>query len=376
MPQRIIKGNQIDKTLFIIICLLLLWGTVSFSTVSFSYSLYKHGNSWHYFIHQMVILAISLFLGFAAFKIPIKLLKKWAPFFFLLNLALLLLVFIPKIGIEFGGSRRWISIGNFLFQPSEFLKITFILYLAAWLSNKINKNKNEKKKLNSLFFVFIAILTSLIIMLMAEPDMSTLIIIAGTGFLMYFAASTPLWQSIAIGALGLTGGMIFIKNSAYRHMRLIAFLNPNFDPMGSSFHLNQSFIAIGSGRIFGSGNHFSLGLNSQKLSLLPHPMSDSIFAIIAEEFGFLGSLLLIGLFLAFFWRSIKIAVNSRDDFSKFLALGISLWIITQAFLNISGLTGSAPMGGVPLPFFSYGGSHLLTEIIGMGILLNISRNSN
>jgi len=361
-----------DYILFLIISILVVWGILTVGTTSFPLSLQKYGNPWYYLSHQLVVLLIGIFLAVIFFKLPINYLRKSAPFFFLLNIIFVGLVFLPKVGVELGGGRRWISVfGIELIQPSEFLKVTFVLYLASWLSQRINFSK--KKRITFLFLPFLIVLAILLVLLMLQPDMSTLGIIFSIGILMYFASGAPFWHIILMILGG--GGMaaFLIKIAPYRLKRIIILLNPEVDPLGIGYQLRQALIAIGSGKIFGIGSGFALGQSRQKFGFLPYPMTDSIFAIIGEELGFVGCILLITLFLIFFWRGLRISHSSSDFFQKLTALGITSFILLQAFFNISGMIGLLPLSGIPLPFFSYGGSHLITEMIAIGILLNISK---
>ncbi len=368
-----VENKKTDSRLILLVTLLTGWGIFTVGTTSFPLSLKNYGSPWVYLFHQILMLGIASGLALVFFKLPIESLKKWGPFLFLLNLLLVILVFLPKIGVSIGGARRWIGFGNFVIQPSEFLKLSFILYLAAWLSERMKTKKETKSKV--LLIPFLTILGVLIIVLILQPDMSTLGIIFLTGALMYFTASTPWWHTLLVVGGGIGGAFFLIKIAPYRLARFLVFLKPELDPLGIGYQLRQSFIAIGSGKILGIGNGFSLGLSRQKFGFLPHPISDSIFAIIGEELGFIGAVGLIFLFLLFAWCGLKIAKRASKNYQKLLALGITLWIVFQAFFNIGGMIGLLPLAGIPLPFFSYGGSHLIAEMIGVGILLNISKTS-
>jgi len=365
--------NAPNLTFLILISVLITWGMFTLATVSFHFSLERYGNGWHYFLHQILLgLLPGIFLIFLILRLKLETLKKLSIYLFGLNLILLALVFLPKIGVEIRGGKRWLNIGPILFQPSEFLKITFLLYLSAWLSNRLD-SKRKFKEASQAPLVFLIILGILGVILLLQPDLSTLIIIFLASLSVYFASVTPWWHSIPI-ILG-SGGIValLIKLKPYRLKRVLPLLYPQIDPMGIGYQLNQSLIAIGSGKLFGIGKGFSLGLSQQKFEFLPQPMTDSIFAIIGEELGFLGCSCLILLFLLFAWQGLKIGLKSRDEFSKLLAVGITCWITFQAFLNIGGMIGILPLAGTPLPFFSYGSSHLITEMAGIGILLNISK---
>ncbi len=366
--------NRPDYFLLASIVILAIWGIFTLATVSFPFSLEKYGKSWYYFLSQLLKGFLpGILLAFVFYKLKLDFLKKISVFLFGFNLLLLLMVFLPKIGVEINGARRWLKLGPILFQPSEFLKITFLLYLSTWLSNKLEK-KGKKKKIGwQPPVVFLIALSFLGFILLCQPDLSTLAIICFIGTIVYFSSSTPWWQTlfIILGGLGL--GAIAIKLSPYRLDRVLTLLNPENDPLGKGYQLKQSIMTIGSGKWFGIENGLGLGLSRQKFGFLPHPMSDSIFAVIGEELGFLGCLVLISLFLFFAWRGIKSSLENGSEFSKLLGLGIVSWLTLQAFFNIAGIIGILPLAGIPLPFFSQGSSHLISELAAVGILLNISK---
>ena len=366
------ETKTIDYPLAVISLILITWGIFTLATVSFPYSLQKHGNAWFFFIHQLIMISIGAILGFITFKIPLKKLKKWTFFLFLATLIILPLTFLPKIGVKIGGAKRWIALGSVLIQPSEILKLTFILYLAAWLSEKTKSKKFSSK----LMWPFLVILGIMLAILILQPDMTTIIIIIITGLSMYFASKTPLKHIIALFVLLFLLFALFTVTSPYRFSRVKTFLNPNKQALKQAYQINQSLIAVGSGKTFGIDKGFAFGLSRQKFGFLPHPMTDSIFAIIGEELGFFGCTILILLFLLFAWRGFIISKKLGDkskEFERLLVLGIIIWIITQAFLNIGGIIKLLPLGGVPLPFFSYGGSHIITELIAVALLLNASK---
>ena len=367
------KRGSVDYILFSIVVILIVWGLVTVSTVSFPASLQNYGTPWYFLINQLIRIGIGLVFAVIFFKLPINKIKKYSIILFGINLLLLLLVFIPKIGINSGGARRWVNLGILVVQPSEFLKITFLIYLATWLNNR-KQHKKDKALINT-FLPFIFILTGLIAILILQPDMSTLGIICISGLAMYFLADTPLWHTLSLIGSGFILVLIFIKLKAYRMARLLVFLDPGKDPLGMGYQLRQALIAVGSGGLLGVGTGLGLGMSRQKLGFLPEPMTDSIFAIIGEEIGFIGCVILILLFILFLSRVIRIFKNNpKSSFKSLIAVGIGVWICFQAFFNIGGMLGLIPMGGVPLPFFSYGGSHIITEIAAMGLLLNVSRN--
>jgi cell division protein FtsW len=371
--------KHISYPLLILTFILIFLGFLFLSTLSAPESLRIFGTTDYFVLHQLRSLIPAIILGIIAFFIPIPIIKKFAPYLLLVNLFLLLLVFIPIFGSKFWGAQRWIIIWGFVLQPSEFLKITSIMYLSAWISNRqVNKIKNDivshaKNTIYNITYIllpFLLLLSVISIILIMQPDLSTLGIIGLTLLAIYFGSKTPVWHTIFI-ILGAIGGLItLIIFAPYRLDRLKVFLNPGLDPLGIGLQVKQSLIAIGSGGFLGKG----LGLSYQKFGFLPQAMTDSVFAILGEETGIVGCSILIILFLLFLWFGFKIAKNSADKFSKFTALGITFWITLQAFINIGSAIGIWPLAGIPLPFFSYGGSHLLTELVGVGLLLNISKN--
>jgi cell division protein FtsW len=366
--------------LFFLIVFTIGFSFLFFACLSASSSLQKFGNTNYYLFHQLLFgLLPAVILGFIGYKISLRFLKKWAFWLFLLNLFALFLVFLPKIGSKVGGASRWIGIGSITLQPSEFLKITAILYLSAWIASKLSEaNVSDwksitKKGYHNIIYILVpfAIFLGIIaVALYFQSDISTLGIIAITLLVLYFSAKTPLWHTLLIIVSGVIILFCLIKFEPYRFDRWFIFLHPGADPLGKGRQLSQSLISLGSGGIFGKG----LGMSVEKF-ILPQAMSDSIFAIIGEEFGIVGCVALIAIFILFFWLGIQIAKNTNDKFSKMTAIGIVVWITFQAFVNMASVAGIFPLAGIPLPFFSYGGSHLAVELFGIGLLLNISKNS-
>jgi len=359
---------------------LVVFGILFLSTLSAPASMRGFGNPNYYLIHQLKLLLAGIVLVVIAYKIPLNYLKKFAPLILFANLAVLIVILLPAIGTKLGGARRWIDLGIGTFQPSELLKITAILYLSAWLSNKLSESNKKgwisiaKKgyyNIRYIFVPFIIFLTVISVILILQPHISALVIIGLTLVIVYFSAGTPIWNMISIFLVAISGLFALIKFEPYRMDRWLIFLHPEADPLGKGYQIRQSLIAIGSGGIFGKG----WGMSSQKFGFLPQAMSDSIFAVLGEEIGIVGCSVLILLFIFFAIIGFKIAKSSIDKFSKLTALGITFWITIQAFLNIAANLSIAPMTGIPLPFFSYGGSHLVVELIGLGILLNISKNA-
>ena len=373
--------KRFNYFLFFLVAALVGFSFLFFAVLSTPVSLQRFGNPNEYFFHQVLYgLLPALIAGAAAYKISLNFLKKWAFWLVIFNSLALFLVFLPFIGSKAGGATRWLDLGSFSIQPSEFFKITAILYLSAWIASRLPENKVSGWKSAAKrgyyniiyvllpFLVFLGLITSALYL---QSDASTLGIITITLLVLYFSAKTPLWHTLLIIFSGISFLMFMIRFEPYRFDRWLIFLHPETDPLGKGYQLRQSLISLGSGGLFGKG----LGMSVQKFNFLPQAISDSIFAIIGEELGIAGSAVLIALFVLFFWMGIKISKNSRDRFASITAVGIVFWITFQAFVNISSTVGIFPMTGIPLPFFSYGGSHLVVEMIGVGLLLNISRNA-
>ncbi|MCX6723543.1 MAG: putative peptidoglycan glycosyltransferase FtsW, partial [Candidatus Staskawiczbacteria bacterium] len=367
--------------LFFLAVLLVSASFLFLACLSAPTSLKKYGNTNYYLFHQLRAgLLPAIILGFLAYKISLKYLKKWAPLLVLLNIISLFFVFLPVIGSKYWGASRWISIGSITIQPSEFLKITSILYLSAWIASKLSDVQEKdwksitKKGYHNIIYVlvpFIVFLGLIAVALYFQKDASTLGIVTITLLVLYFSARTPLWHTLLIVVGGISSLLFMVTFEPYRLDRLKIFLHPGIDPLGKGLQPLQSLISLGSGGVFGKG----LGMSAQKFGFLPQAMSDSIFAIIGEEIGAIGCIALVVAFLLFFWLGLQIAKNSNDRFSKMVAVGIIFWITFQAFINIASTAGIFPLAGIPLPFFSYGGSHLVVELIGVGLLLNISKNT-
>ncbi len=372
------KGH-IDYLLVSTIFILVLFGILILFSTSAPLSEKRFGDPYYFFRHQLLFgLIPGLILGFFAFIIPLSFFKKWAPVLFLINLVLTAMVFLPHIGIASGGSRRWLNFGLFSIQPSEFLKITFVFYLAAWLSNKNNSRRFKRgfKRENILqgqsghFLGFLILISLVALLLILQPDISTMLIILSTAVGIYFLSGAPIWQMALMFSMGIISLFPLIKIAPYRMARILVFLKPNTDILGMGYHLNQALITLGSGGLFGLG----MGMSHQKFGFLPQTMTDSIFAVFSEEAGFVGGCILVLLFLFFLWRGFSIALRSQDKFCQLTAFGITFWITFQAFFNIGSISGILPLAGIPLPFISYGGSGLISALIGAGVLLNISRS--
>jgi cell division protein FtsW len=276
-----------------------------------------------------------------------------------------LLVWIPGLGVEYGGARRWLDLGFLSFQPAELLKLGVVLYASAWISSHY-KTIHERGSGLVPFLIFSGAISFL---LLIQPDTGTLITILGTLTVMYFVSGAP-WKHIGILFLiACIGAGALVVARPYILERVRTFINASHDPLGASYQITQSYIAVGSGQISGRG----FGQSIQKFNYLPEPLGDSIFAVAAEEFGFIGSVIIIMLYIFFTLRGMMIASHTKDVFARFVVIGIICMIIIQAFLNIMSSLGLFPFTGLPLPLMSHGGTALLVTLASLGIVLGISR---
>lgn len=306
--------------------------------------------------------------GIALFLMSTIHYRVWRQFAFYICIATVLLtlaVFIPGLGMEHGGAYRWLDLGPVSFQPSELLKIGFIIYMATWLSGMKQHVRDFKKGT----VPFVLLLIGVAIPLLLQPDTDTYLIIAGASVAMFITAGGRFRDVLVMGVVGVLLIAVLAMVRPYIKERIQVFLDPSLDPQGSGYQIKQSLIAVGSGGFAGRG----FGQSIQKFEYLPEPIGDSIFAVYAEEFGFFGSVVLIILFTSFALRGYRIASRAADSFGMFLVVGIITLITTQAILNIAAMVAIAPLSGLPLPFISHGGTALLMMLASIGIVLNVSK---
>lgn len=319
-----------------------------------------------FFYKQLIGFGVGAAAWFLASRFDYQNWKKLATPIFWGSFALMFLVLIPAIAVSSGGATRWVKIGFINFQPVEFLKLGTVIFMARWLTKHKDKLKSPIEGLLPFMIIISLIVFTTIIL---QRDMGSAMVIILTMLAMYLVSKVPIWNFL-VAFISLVGaGFILILTAPYRLARFMTFLNRSEDPMGASYHINQSLIALGSGGILGRG----LGKSLQAYGYLPEATNDSIFAIVGEEFGLFGTIGIIAAFMALVWRGIKIAKTAPDDFGRLLALGIICWIGFQAIINISAMLGLLPLTGIPLPFISYGGTSLVALLGAIGILQNISR---
>ena len=348
--------------------LLAIIGLLMIYLSSSVWSLYKFNDAFYYLKHQAIFFFAGIIIILFLKNIDYNLYKKNANIILFICLSLLILVLIPGIGKVRNGSRSWFGIGSFGMQPSEISKIALIIFTAKYLSN----NEREVKSFKKGVFPILIIIGLFFGLIMLEPDFGTAMVIVMTLVSMLFVSNIKLSFFGYTGLLGLLGIVALIIIAPYRMSRIISFINPWLDPLGSGFQIIQSLYAIGPGGLFGLG----FGNSIQKHFYLPEPQTDFIFAIISEEFGIMGITILSILFITLFVNVIKISMNTNDLFAKYLSFGLIMGIMIQTVLNICVVIGIVPVTGVTLPFISYGGSSLLVSMISIGIILNIAKNES
>jgi len=360
------KKHSPDQVLMLAILGLVLFGFIAVASAS-SVLAEKYYDDAYYFVkHQFFYGGTSgLLLFLIAYFVPYRYWRALALPGMLLALVLLLLVFVPGLHVSSGGASRWIGFGPFTLQPTEITKLAFIIYLAALLERKGEEVKDWRKSVIP-FLVIMVILGTLI---MLQPDMGTLFLITVVAASMIFAAGFKLRHLLMISVGGLAIFALFLNTARYRLERIMVYLHPELDPQGVGYQINQALLAVGTGGLWGLG----LGRSRQKYYYLPEPAGDSIFAIIAEEFGLVRSTLLLLVFAVVGYRGLAVGRKAPDTFGRLLACGITSWIVIQAFINVGSILGMIPMTGIPLPYISYGGSALASILFASGMLINVSK---
>lgn len=359
--------KKYNKLLLLAVILISLFGLLMIYSSSNIWAEYKYNDPYKYLKSQAIFLIIGYILMIIISKFPYQNYKKLANIIFLTCTIMLILVLIPGIGTVRNGSRSWFGIGPLGLQPSEFTKLGLIIFTSKYLDNNTKELKDIKKGVLPILGVLLLIFG----LIMLEPDFGTGVVIVMTIIVLLFISGVKMNFFIKIGILGLIGVIVLILIAPYRLERIVSFINPWTDPLGSGFQIIQSLYAIGPGGLLGLG----FGNSIQKHFYLPEPQTDFIFAIISEEFGFLGVLIVATLFITIIYSGLKISMKCQDNFGKLLSFGITFGLAFQTILNLMVVVGLLPVTGVTLPFLSYGGSSLLISLINMGILLNIDKNS-
>ncbi len=350
---------SLTTRIFSMTILLLGFGLIMIYSASVAEGARDFGNKWHFVLLQLKWASVGLFGMMITSFIPPKIWEKLAPILLLVGLLLLFMVVIPGIGTKVQGARRWLVLPGITIQPSELMKFIEIIYLSSWL---------HSKKITLPQFGFFTAITSGLIML--QPDMGTTLVVVSIAIAMYFLSGYPVKHLLSIGLFAVVIGVILIIAEPYRLDRVKTFIDPLHDTQGSSYHIRQVLLSLGSGGMTGLG----IGRSRQKYAYLPESTTDSIFAVVGEELGFIGGVALILAFLYYLSLIFKVATAEHDKFASTMVAGVGAWIGLQVCLNLAAMTALTPLTGVPLPLVSYGGSALITMLGGIGLVLSVARN--
>ncbi|MCH5166689.1 MAG: putative lipid II flippase FtsW [Erysipelotrichales bacterium] len=355
------------KIILFISIFLTIFGILMITSSSSVWAEYKFNNPFKFTVHQSLFACVGLILMFIVSNIDYKLYYKYANKILIAAIILLILVLMPGVGVMRNGSRSWFGIGSFGIQPSEIAKISLIIFVAKYLS----KNEKNMDKIVTYALPIIGVIMFVFFLILLEPDFGSGAIIVLSLIVLIFTSNIKVSFFVKLGIVGLAGIVGLILVAPYRMARIVAYLNPWSDPLGSGFQIIQSLYAIGPGGLFGLG----LGNSIQKHFYLPEPQTDFIFAIISEELGFIGILILTACYILLFYNVIKLSLCTKDLFGKYLSFGLIIELVLQTLLNLLVVVGLIPVTGVTLPFLSYGGSSLLTCLIMVGIILNVEKNN-
>lgn len=359
-------AHAADSWLLLLIVGLTLFGFMMLASASAVLAERFHDDPYFFLKHQLVYGGGGGLLAFLiGYFVPYPRWRLVAVPGLMVALVLLVLVFIPGFTVSYGGASRWIGIGPVTIQPTEITKLAFIIYLAALLEKKGGDVRNFRKSVVP--FVVITAVISLLIAL--QPDIGTLFSIVMIAAAMVYAAGFRLRHLTALALAGVALFAVLVNTARYRLERIMVYLHPELDPQGIGYQINQALLAVGTGGLWGLG----LGRSRQKYHYLPEPAGDSIFAIVAEEMGYVRTVAVLLVFVLIGWRGFAVARSAPDAFGRLLAVGITSWILVQTFINVGSILGITPLTGIPLPYLSLGGSALLTILFASGILLNISK---
>ena len=365
MGKQRVRVGKIDFSFLIIVLMLVIYGLIMVFSASSASAHHYQGDTLYFIKRQLIWAVLGVIAMFVIARIPYKVVKKLAFPIFIVSVVCLVLV--PIVGKEINGAKRWLGIGSLGFQPSELAKFAMIIFLSKLIAdNKFDLNDYIKG-----FWAYLCIIGGVALLILVEPHLSGAIVVALTSFVILFMAGAKGKHIATLFPMGAGALVVAIIIEPYRMKRFITFLDPFADTLGDGWQVVQSLYAIGSGGLFGLG----LGQSRQKFLYIPEPHNDFIFSIICEELGFVGAVFTIILFVMLIWRGIRISILAPDKFSSLLSGGIMSLVAIQVLMNIAVVTSSMPATGVPLPFFSYGGTSLLFMLASMGVMLNISRYS-
>jgi len=354
--------------LFAVIVVLNLIGSVMVLSASSVTALHKHGSSWYVFKKQLMWQGLGVVVLVLTLRIHYRYWRRLALPLLVVSVGMLFAVLIPGVGVTVNGSSRWLGAGGFSIQPAELAKLAVLLFAADLLARRAEWIDDTGVTLRPVMVV----LGVVALLLLAQPNLGTTIVLAAIVFGVLFVAGTPMAPLTAWGVGGASLALLLSVTKPYRRARLFAFLHPWEDPLNKGYQTIQSQVSLASGGWFGVG----LGASRAKWGFLPFAYTDFIFAIVGEELGLIGALLVVGLFAALGYLGIRTAMRAPDRFGQLVAAGVTTWFCVQAVVNIGAVIGALPITGVPLPFISFGGSSLLATMAASGILLNVARHAN
>ncbi|WP_018921343.1 stage V sporulation protein E [Salsuginibacillus kocurii] len=356
--------KQVDRWLLLVTVLLVAIGVVMVYSASAAWAEYNFGDSTYFLKRQLLFATLGLVALTVMMNIPYQTWRPYLPLIMLICFILLIIVLIPGVGLQRGGARSWLGIGAFSVQPSEFMKLAMIGMVAHLLAVR----REHMSYFGQGVFPLLLLIGTAFGLIMLQPDLGTGAVMVITAMAMIFIGGARILHFVWLGLLGVVAFALLVISAPYRLQRLTSFLDPWSDALGSGFQSIQSLYAIGPGGLVGLG----FGDSRQKYYYLPEPQTDFIFAILAEEGGFITGAIVILLFSIFMWRGIRIALLIDDPFASFLAVGIVGLLLVQVMINIGVVIGMFPVTGITLPFLSYGGSSLTLMLLAVGLLLNIS----
>lgn len=362
------RKQSVDRVFLFIAMLLVAGGYVIFTSASFGLLLKEGGLFAIMALTQLASIALGLVFCFIAARIPLSFVKKYALVVCIITTIPMILLLIPGIGIAHGGAQRWFSLWGVSVQPGELFKLAFVIALAAWLAQGNAAREIHHRKTFLIFSLFLVVAGALFL---SQPDTDSFALVIAAGAALYAVGGYPMKHLLTLGIIGLIVATVLFSVRPYLLERLTVFINPDRDPLGAGYQLQQSLIAIGSGGLTGRG----FGRSVQKFDRLPEPTSDSIFAVFGEEFGLVGTLVLVLLFTGLALRGFRIAARAHDAFERLLTLGCTTLIIGAAFLNFTSMLGLFPLSGLTLPLISHGGTAMVAALIEVGLILNVSRHS-
>lgn len=360
-------AGQPDYLLLVATVMLLITGLLSVYTASYAVGFHDYGDPNFFMKRQLISAVVGLGALVFFMQLDYNRLRSWSIWMLLASLIGLLLVLSP-IGTEANGARRWLDFGPMTIQPSEFAKLSIVVYISAWLSSR----GSQINKFSLGFVPFVLLVGIIGALVVSEPDMGTTVIIVLVACTLFFLAGAPLSHLALLLGSGAFLSYLLITTRDYQMDRFSAFLDPGADAQGSGYQIIQLLVALGSGGPFGLG----WAESRQKYLYLPSAQTDGVFAVLGEELGFVGLMAILAIFAFFVYRGVQVTLKTRDKFATLLAMGVVSWIAFQTLINIAGITRTLPLTGVPLPFLSYGGSALITVMAGVGILLSVSKYSS